>query len=397
MPENVPPPLLSTPRSPGRTALVVVLSLCLGFFLADAFVSLADDSLVAMFNSHRLTGIRMVVGTFAVLLALAVYVLMALTAAVPKRWFLPIALSFPLAPILVLPFFIYWFASMPWIAWGTSVAQVVLGLWILFGLQGGFRIRWPLMPPERLGVPGFSWRNLGWFVAGNLLVLLPGIVIFVFISGAVGVRHLSSGFMALRPSGITVQVRKYVRDGKTVEVFPMSHIADAAFYQSISQTFPTNSIILMEGVSDEKHLLTNGISYHRAAKALGLSEQREVFVPKNGKRVRADVDVSVFSKDTLSLLNVVMLFHVKGLNANTLQALDEYSTAPDLTDKLYDDLVRKRNQRLLEELNAQLPQADYIVVPWGVAHMPQLERDLQKENFKMIDARDYTVIQFFRH
>src|SRR5208282_3550763 len=91
--------------------------------------------------------------------------------------------------------------------------------------------------------PGvFSWRNLSVFLLANVFVLLPAVVFYLVVCAALAVDHFSEGFVALRPGGLTVQARKYVRnDGKTIQLFPMSHIADAAFYQKVSQSFPTNS------------------------------------------------------------------------------------------------------------------------------------------------------------
>src|SRR5437016_5396535 len=87
---GVPPPL--APASSGssmRPALAKVLSLCLGFFLADAFVSLADDASMVFFNVHFLAGVRLLVALFALLLAVVVYLLMAITPMIPKRLFVP--------------------------------------------------------------------------------------------------------------------------------------------------------------------------------------------------------------------------------------------------------------------------------------------------------------------
>ena len=55
--------------------------------------------------------------------------------------------------------------------------------------------------------------------------------------------------MALRPVGLTLQARKYVReDGKTILLFPMSHIAESDFYKTVSQSASSNSVVLLEGV-----------------------------------------------------------------------------------------------------------------------------------------------------
>jgi hypothetical protein len=212
------------------------------------------------------------------------------------------------------------------------------------------------------------------------------------------VDHFSDGFMALRPGGFTVQVRKYVRnDGKMIQLFPMSHVAESDFYQKISQTFPTNSIILMEGVTDTRHLLTNNISYKRLANSLGLAEQHEKFAPSRGERVMADVDVGQFSKETIDFLNLIMLVHSKGINAGVIQKLMQYSPPPHFETRLFDDLLKNRNQHLLEEIQSHLPQSDNLMVPWGVAHMPGVAKEIQKSGFQLAETQEYTVIRFSGH
>ena len=207
--------------------------------------------------------------------------------------------------------------------------------------------------------------------------------------------HFSEGFMALSPSGMTVQMRKYIRDdGKTIQLFPMAHVGDASFYQKLSHAFPSNSIICMEGVTDEHHLLTNHISYKRMAKTLGLTEQAKAFEPVHGKIVMADVDVSVFSKKTLATLNLIMFFHAQGINAATLRSITADSFSPELLDELMDDLVRKRNEHLLEQIRARLPETEHIIVPWGAAHIPEISRAIQKAGFRLDETQNFTIINF---
>jgi len=397
----VPPPLTpETNRSSLRQVLAVVLSVCLGVFLADAFISLADDSLIVFFKLHVLSVIRLLSGLLALLIMLLVYVLMAVTPVIPKRLFLPLTL-FPLATLLLgVPFMIYFYDRvelLKWVAWGFSACQMALGLGILYYAQDGLKLRWLLVPVARLGPRWFSWANLSTFVLANIFGLLPFALVFLALFTATAVNHFSDGFMSLRPSGLTVQMRKYVRnDGKNIELFPMAHVADADFYREISQAFPTNSIILMEGVSDENHLLTNGVSYKRMANALGLAEQHEAFAPERGQMVRADVDVSIFTTNTLDLLNLVMLIHSKGVNPDTVQKLMLYPQSAHMEEEIRDELLGKRNLHLLEELNDRLLQTDFIIVPWGVAHMPGISREIQKEGFHLAETHDYKIIRFYR-
>jgi hypothetical protein len=378
-----------------RHLLAILLSLFLGLFLADAIVSLADDSLILLFNLHLLSGFRTMVFLFAMLIAIVVYGLMWLTPMIPKRWFLPLTLFYPASQLAFVPFMIYCFGGLQSVAWGFSCIQVILGLGILYWIRGGLKFHWPLVPVDQLAGRGFSWWNLSAFGLANVFGLLPATFIYLFLCTALAVNHFSEGFMALHPGGLTVQVRKYVRDdGKTIELFPMSHVADAGFYRKVSQTFPTNSIILMEGVSDRKNLLTNGISYKRMAKFLGLAEQKVTFGHGRGKMVRADIDVDQFSTNTIDFLNLIMLIHAQGVNAGNVLRLMQYSPSPDFEEQLFDDLLRKRNQHLVEGIQSHLSQTDNIMVPWGVAHMPGIAREIQKSGFRLDETREFMVIRF---
>ena len=209
-------------------------------------------SLILFFRLHALSVIDGLITFLAVPMAIALYVLMGLTPLVPKRLFLPIALLTPVTGLISVPFLIYSYDRLPQVAWVVSLCQLVLGLGILFWAQGGFKFRWPLVAENQLGTRRFSWRNLSVFLLANILVLLPAVVIYLVFCASLAVDHFSDGFMALRPAGFTVRVRKYARDdGKTIQLVPMSHIGETEFYRSLSESFPTNSLILMEGVTDK--------------------------------------------------------------------------------------------------------------------------------------------------
>jgi hypothetical protein len=378
-----------------RNLLAILLSLCLGLFLADAIVSLADDSLILFFGLHLLSLIRIPVGLFAMFIVIVIYFLMGLTPMIPKRLFLPLALFIFLAQMVPAPFAIYCYSRIQQVMWGLSFCQVILGLSVLYWAGDGFKLRWPLVADDRLAVRRFSWRNLSTFLLANVFVLLPAVVLYFVVCAALAVDHFSEGFMSLRPAGLMVQVRKYVRDdGSTIQLYPMSHIADSAFYEKVSQSFPTNSIILMEGVTDEKNLITNNVDYKRLADFLGLANQHEKFEPRRGRKVRADVDVDQFATNTIDLLNLVMFIHAKGLTAVTLPKLLQYTAPPDFQNQLIDDLIKKRNQHLLEKIHTHLSQSENIIVPWGAAHMPGLAKEIQKSGFHLVETRDYEVIRF---
>lgn len=386
-----PPPLAaSEPRS-----LAILLSVCLGLFLLDAVFSILDDSLGLLLGLHFLSVIRSLFGLFALLISLPVYVLMAFVPAIPKRYFIPVTL-FTFAALLVsIPLLIFFFQRQQLIMWCISLGQLAIGLGILCHFQGGLKFRWPLVPANRLPIRNFRWRNCAAFVVGSLVALPLVTGVYLFACSSLAVSRLSDGFMALRPGGISVQVRTYRRaDGKEICLFPMAHVADAAFYQRVAQSFPTNSIILMEGVTDDHNLITNKISYKRMASSLGLAEQHEQFKPTQGEVVPADVDVSIFSKDTIDLLNLAMFIHTHGVNAGNIQVIFQFNPTPNLEYELIDDLVHKRNAHLIEQVQLYLPKSDELMIPWGAAHMPDLARQIQKSGFRLAKSQDYQVIRF---
>jgi hypothetical protein len=272
---------------------------------------------------------------------------------------------------------------------------VVVGLSALVWLQGGLKLRWPLVPSDYLEPRRFSWLNLSGFLLINVFILVPVLLGYLGLCSGVAVSHFSEGFVALHPAGFTVQVRKYVRnDGKTIELVPMSHVGEPDFYRSLSQSFATNSTILMEGVTDDNDLLTNRITYKRMAASLGLAPQEKEFKPSPVQMIRADVDVAQFTTNTISFLNVVMLFHSKGLTAENLIKMMQYSPPPHFEEELFDDLLKKRNHRLLQEIHEQLSHSDNLIVPWGAAHMPELAREIQKLGFRLGQTQDYVAIRF---
>jgi hypothetical protein len=396
------PPSASSAPIPGsahaRQPVAILLNLCLGLFLADALVSWLDDSSILLFDVEPLKGIRGILLTFTLLTTLIVYALMGLTPLIPKRVFLPVTLINPISLLLIIPGLIYFYSHVQHFAWIISTLKVLLGVGVLRYLQGGFKFRWPLVPESMLGSGRFSWRRLCVFLLVNFFAVLPGALAYLVACGSLAVNRFSEGFVALRPAGFTVQVRKYVRnDGKTVLLVPMSHVGEPDFYHSLAEGFAPDSAILMEGVTDDQNLLTNRITYKRMATSLGLAPQEKQFKPNPTQIVPADIDVDQFTTNTIAFLNLVMLVHSQGINlANVLRVL-EYPEPPNFEEQLFGDLLKKRNRHLLQVIQNQLSQANNLIVPWGAAHMPEIAREIQKSGFRLATTRDYVAIRFGKH
>jgi hypothetical protein len=375
--------------------LALLLSLCLGLFLTDAGVSLLDDSLLLFFGVSILSGFRVVVAMLTLLVTILVHVSMGFIPMVPKRIFLPLTLFTPVTLILLVPVTAVFFSRMQQVAWVASLVQVGVGFALLYWVQGGLKLRWPIFPERRLGNGAFSWLNLLGFAGVNLFVLLPAALVGVFLGARFSLDHLSDGFIALRPHGITVAVREYLRDdGRRILLVPMAHVGEPRFYQAVSDSFPTNALILMEGVTDDLGLLTNKVAYQRMAESLGLVEQGEEFNPSPRQVIHADVDVQEFTQETIDFLNLAMLGHARGMTPEVIKAYINNSPSPGFEEQLFDDLLDMRNQRLLLEVRNRLEEAEQIIVPWGAAHMPGIARGIAALGFRAGDAHEYVVIRF---
>lgn len=226
-----------------------------------------------------------------------------------------------------------------------------------------------------------------------LLVILPALLLYTAGSAKLAVTHFSSGFVNLSPAGVSMEVRDYTReDGKKITLVPMSHIGESAFYESLATSFPHDSVVLMEGVSDLKKVVKTSSNYSKMAEAFGVVEQQKVFKPQ-GEIVAADIDMSDFSPETIDLLKTSMLLHSKGITSETLPILMK-PTPPGLEKRLMEDILEKRNVHLLKVLHERLPSSKHIIVPWGAAHMPGISREIEKSGFKAISAQPYMAIRF---
>jgi hypothetical protein len=370
-----------------------LLSLVLAVFGISAVVSLLDDSLLVFFHRQDLTLTRSLLLFLMLAFGALAYGTMSIVPGVPKRVFLPVALFLPVSFVAVLPLLVFFHSHAAWIGWGVSLLQLLLAYLILRHLKQGTTIRWPLCPDSRLGERKFRWGNLTAMLLAALLVILPALLLGTALSAKLAVDHFTDGFVSLKPSGVTMQVRRYVRDdGSQITLVPMSHVGESGFYQEISDLFSDDSLVLMEGVSDRNKLAPRQSGYSRMARSIGVVEQQEAFRPR-GEIVAADLDMSEFSPATRDMLKGILLVHSKGITAETMPILLK-PTPPGFEKQLMDDILGKRNRHLLRVLHEKLPQGRHIVIPWGAAHMPEIAREIVKSGFRLAETRDFTAIRF---
>jgi len=373
----------------------ILLSLFMMVFLAEALLSVLDDGLILALDVHLLSLPRALLAILFFLAAIVIYLLMAFTPMIPKRWFVPATLFIPAGMLAMIPVSIYAYNRLLAASLALSFIQLILALWILYRAQGRLSLRWPLVPNEKIDERSFSWRNLAGFIAANLFLLAPLTLAYLAFCLSLAANHFSAGFLRLRPSGVILQARSYTRaDGRAIELIPMMHIGKSDFYSEVTKSFPSNSIALLEGVSDEKHLLEHKLSYKRLADSLGLAEQHKGFMPPQASSRPADVDIDQFSKTTIELLNLVTQLYSEGLDSNLLIKMLAKSSDPKIGAQLWDDLLAKRNEHLLHEIHIELARTNTIVVPWGAMHMPGLAAEIEKFGFHVSKTRDFEAMSF---
>ena len=89
----------------------------------------------------------------------------------------------------------------------------------------------------------------------------------------------------------------------------------------------------------------------------------------------------------------------KMLSSATLnEALATYSASRDDLEKnsknVYDDILNKRNEHLLGEINKALKTHTMVVVPWGAAHMPVIQQQIENWGFVETKHSQHLVVPF---
>ena len=194
-------------------------------------------------------------------------------------------------------------------------------------------------------------------------------------------------------------------------LFPMVHVAEAAFYEEIARRLEACDVVLCEGVkSPTASLLTASYRYFANQTRLGLVSQRSMKLDHIKDRlIHADVSGEAFEKQwsKLSVLYRMVLplaapaiglyiryfgtrkFIARHLSMNLRKSREDILKSGD-SEKVDDILLNWRDQRLLEVIERErLKQENVdlsIGILFGAAHMRSVIRYL-------MDSAGYRVIR----
>ena len=318
-----------------------------------------------------------------------------LTTRLPKGVFLPLLLFIPFSLLGGMPLPLW--VPFSRLNLAVSLVQITLVLVAMVRVQqrGG---SWLLVRGESRE-PLVSRRSALEFAAVCGVAVPAALLLYVSGSIAMALDHFTGGFMRLESEGLYAEERRYERSGRTVYLIPMVHVAEGSFYRDVLASIPVeDSIILAEGMSDESGSLSDDLSYAGVASALGLEAQPEALAPGDAHHVEnADLDMSVLSPETLELIDsaaLVLAGEDPEERAQAWARVNELVRKPGVVERAADEVIGMRNRHLLGRIDASLEEYRHVVVPWGAAHMPQLERGVLARGFRLSGRQSRAVLSF---
>ncbi|MDO8423172.1 MAG: hypothetical protein Q7S99_13530 [Parvibaculum sp.] len=374
----------------------------------DGALSIADDLLKAYADSTALTGFRQTVAISVIYLLPLVLALMILVPPLPRRIFIPAFLctiwaNFILWPMTLTPGPL---ASLP-----VAAIQIIVFLLTIFWIYRRTG-RLSLMASD-LPVKTHLLRRV---FLGLLTTMVSLVVAFTFLIG-VGLRNKieteTGGYLTFSRAGVSVAEKTLTKGDKSVRLIGMVHIGDDAFYKKLFSSFPPDSLVLAEGVTDRTGRMTGSMTYEGVAKVLGLSSQVEVqsqWIEKSEKDIAAtpsgsprpaplmngDIDMSDFSAETVGFLRATAdVYGAPSMSQayERMVKMNELYTDEQMT-AAFTEVIEKRNTHVLKTLDEQIKTRDSIVIPWGAQHMPGLEKGLLTRGYAVTAQQSRLVISF---
>ena len=374
----------------------------------DGVLSIADDLLKAYGNSFALTELRQTVAVSVIYLLPLLLILMILVPPMPRRIFIPAFLCTIWANFILWPLTP---ASGPLSSVPVAATQIIIFLLTIFWIYRRTG-RFSLMASD-LPVKTHLIRRI---FLGLLTTVVSLAIAFAFLIG-VGLRDKieaeTGGYLTFSRSGVSVTEKTLAKGDKSVRLIGMVHIGDDEFYKNLFASFPPDSLVLAEGVSDRTGRMTGSMTYEGVAKVLGLSSQVEVqsqWIEKSVRDMQAkptdmarrapimngDIDMSDFSDQTIGFLrDTAEVYGAPNMSKayERMVTMNERYTE-EQASAAFTEVIEKRNTHVLNTLDEQIKTRDSIVIPWGAQHMPGLEKGLLTRGFAVTAQQSRLVISF---
>lgn len=242
----------------------------------------------------------------------------------------------------------------------------------------------------------------------------------VFLLGYVEAgQSLMGNYVRFSWDGVSLVERVFERDGQRVHLVGMMHIGDPSFYTKLNQRMRTpladgQRIVLTEGVTDEQNVLPAGFksgqTYAKLARALGLSLQPKSgpAKPEAGQRNKdtpgsipgvtfknADIDISALDQNHQEMLVAILeMLDIDNI-AELLLTQPEGVTGRDLELLFIEGLLGQRNDALMEHFRDSAPGYAEVFIPWGAAHLPDIEQRLLAQGYTRQNETIRPIVRFW--
>ena len=239
----------------------------------------------------------------------------------------------------------------------------------------------------------------------------------VAVALASGLERQTGGWVDFTASTVELRERVLEKDGRTVVLTGVVHLGEKDFYRTLYDDVPPRSVILAEGITDREKRSLGFPSAMKIANALGLTGQpdpgtlpRELDArraeeaaarpdappPPRPDVVLADVDMADFSPVTLDIFRGLAEAYDGGSIVDTIRRAIASTRAHSSEDlaTFSNDVIDKRNQKLLATFDAKAARYDTIVIPWGVMHMKGIQAGLEERGYQVQTTRQRTAIRF---
>tara|TARA_R110002096_G_scaffold33146_11_gene95906 strand:- start:1631 stop:2668 length:1038 start_codon:yes stop_codon:yes gene_type:complete len=326
----------------------------------------------------------------------------------PKRLFITVAILLTLRSSLGWPLLTF-----------TDIATACRILdWMIVAVAVASFI-WVLAAPRQFNSrPWFKWQHSA--IAGAVwLALSVGSLVTGFLGAAEAINDLSRGFVQLSPRGITFAEKVLQKDGCRVHLVGLAHIGEGDFYTDLKKALKTpikgKRLVLTEGVTDTEEKLPPGFksgnTYKQFAEQLGLEQQKDFAEgsadPQKAKEsaetweqlgvrfINADIDVSELSETHLSLLIKLLKTMDSGDLLESFVASSSLDVSPsEMENMIVEGLIGQRNAHLMSIFDSHHHHYEEIYIPWGAAHLPDLERRFLSLGFSLIHEKRRIGIGF---
>jgi hypothetical protein len=278
------------------------------------------------------------------------------------------------------------------------------------------------------GREGFTGRRLLVFAGANVLMLPILILATILGSAALNLERLTAGYVRLRPSGLYITQSSFRKNTQTVALDGMMHVADADFYKKLKWGVEgAKTLVLLEGVTDENHLLGGGLGMDKLAKLFRLNTQMEagkysetvgallekeragelaadgtLSLEESVDVRRADVDVKTFRPQTIDYLKVVGALFASmqtGKMEDFVKVMEDKKALLEnnaVAKGAMEDILIHRNTHLIQQIENGLTTHDRIVVPWGAMHLAGIEEYLRAKGYAEVTRVEKPAVLFWK-